>query len=230
MGNKTALVLGASGLVGKALVEILASRDYYQQIYLLVRRPLQLTSERCVQHIIDMDQLQRHQHLFDVNDVFCCLGTTIKKAKTREAFRKVDYDYPVEAGRLAESQHVDGYYIVTAMGANAASSIFYSRVKGEVEDKLAALGLPALHIFRPSLLTGDREEYRFGERVAERISPFVNPLLLGPLRKYRSIEAQTVALAMALTAEKREKGTHVHLSHEMADQVAYDNEQLRGGK
>jgi len=225
MGDKTALVLGASGLVGKALVEILASRNNYQRIHLVVRKPLQFTSERCVQHIIDMDQLQQYQQLFDVNDVFCCLGTTIKKAKTREAFRKVDYDYPVEAGRLAKSQHVDGYYIVTAMGANAASSIFYSRVKGEVEDKLATFGLPSLHLFRPSLLTGDREEYRFGERVAERISPFVNPLLRGPMRKYRSIEAKTVALAMALTAEKAAKGTHVHLSHEMADQVALYNEQ-----
>ncbi|WP_314588603.1 oxidoreductase [Paenibacillus terrigena] len=220
MENKTALVLGASGLVGAALVEILATRDYYQQIHLLVRRPLQLASGRCIQHVIDMDELQRYNHLFEVNDVFCCLGTTIKKAKSREAFRRVDYEYPVEAGQLAAQHHVDGYYIVTAMGASSRSSIFYSRVKGEVEDKLASLQLRSLHIFRPSLLTGNREEYRFGERVAEKISPFLNPLLVGPLKNYRSIKASTVALSMALTAEKPVKGTYVHLSHQMADQVA----------
>jgi len=221
MGDQRALVLGASGLVGTALVEILTSRNYYQQIHLLVRRPLKLDSDRCIQHVIDMDELQRYHHLFEVNDVFCCLGTTIKKAKSREAFRKVDYDYPVEAGQLAAMHHVDGFYIVTAMGASSTSSIFYSRVKGEVEDKLTSLQLRSLHMFRPSLLTGNREEYRFGERVAEKLSPFLNPLLLGPLKNYRSIEASTVALSMALTAEKSVKGTHVHLSHEMADQAAH---------
>jgi uncharacterized protein YbjT (DUF2867 family) len=217
--KKTALVLGATGLIGKELVKILSDNNQYERIHLLVRRPIELTSKNCEIHIINFDDLAKHLELFKVTDVFCCLGTTIKKARTKEAFRKVDYDYPVEAARLAKENGAEKYLIVTAMGADTKSLFFYNRVKGEVEEALNRLNLPSLHLFRPSLLLGEREEFRFGEKLAEKASGVLNNLMIGPLRPYRGIRAKKVAIAMALTAQSYKKGSNVYLSHEIDTMV-----------
>jgi uncharacterized protein YbjT (DUF2867 family) len=217
--KKTALVLGATGLIGKELVKILSENNRYERIHLLIRRPIELTLENGEIHIINLDDMAKHHELFKVTDVFCCLGTTIKKAKTKEAFRKVDYDYPVEAARLAKENGVEKYLIVTAMGADTKSLFFYNRVKGEVEEALNRLNLPSLHLFRPSLLLGEREEFRFGEKLAEKASGVLNNLMIGPLRPYRGIRAKKVAIAMALTAQSNKKGSNAYLSHEIDSMV-----------
>lgn len=213
--NKTALVLGASGLIGKELVNILINENQYEKIHLLVRKPIGIKNLKCEEHIVDFNHLHKYAELFQVTDVFCCMGTTMKKAKSKEAFRKVDYEYPVEAAKLALENGVHSFLIVSAMGANSQSLFFYNQVKGEVEEHLKRLNLPTLHIFRPSLLLGEREEFRFGEKMSSKVSGVLNAIMVGPLRPYKAIEAKKVANAMAKMAESDKKGVNIHLSNEI---------------
>lgn len=217
--NKTALVLGASGLVGNELVKILIKQNGYERIHVLVRKPIGIKESKCEQHIIDFDHLHGYSELFQVTDVFCCLGTTIKKAKSKEAFRKVDFSYPVEAAKLAKENEVDKFLIISAMGANRKSFVFYNQVKGQLEESLLQLNLPSLHIFRPSLLLGEREEFRLGEKLAIQVIGFFNTIMVGPLRPYKPIEAKKVAAAMAKTANTDKKGVNIYSSHEI-EQIA----------
>jgi uncharacterized protein YbjT (DUF2867 family) len=219
--KKTALVLGATGLIGKELVKILSENEKYQKVHLLVRRPIEVESEVCEVHIVDFDELHKYHELFQVTDVFCCLGTTIKAAKTKEAFRKVDYEYPIEAAKIAKENGAEKFLIVSSMGADTNSLFFYSRVKGDVEETLSKLYLPSLHIFRPSLLLGKREEFRFGEKLAEKASGILNKIMIGPLRPYRGIPAKKVAAAMVFVAQSNTKGNHIYLSHELDSMVGF---------
>ncbi|MEH7081835.1 oxidoreductase [Neobacillus drentensis] len=217
--RKTALILGATGLVGNELVKILIQQKNYEKIHLLVRRPMVSHDPLCEVHVVDFEQLHTYRELFQVTDVFCCLGTTIKKAKSKEAFRKVDYEYPVEAAKIAKRSEVEKFLIITAMGSNAKSSIFYNRVKGEVEESLDNLSLPSVHIFRPSLLLGDRKEFRFGEKIAAKTSAIINVLMVGPLRTYKAIEAKNVATAMAVVARVGKSGMNIYPSDKI-EQIA----------
>ena len=212
MSQKTALVLGATGMVGTELVKLLSSKKYYQTINLLTRRPLNLSDPTINQQVIDFNQLEQYTDLFQVQDIYICLGTTIKKAKTKEAFRKVDYEYVVEAAKLAKRGNIEKLLIITAAGADPKSRVFYSRVKGEVEEALKNMELHSLHIFRPSLLLGNRNEFRLGEAVMGKASSVLTKVMIGPLRPYRPIHAATVAAAMFKTAQTNQQGTHVYPS------------------
>jgi uncharacterized protein YbjT (DUF2867 family) len=150
------------------------------------------------------------------DDIFCCLGTTIKKAGSQAAFRKVDYDYVVSLADHARDAGAKRFLVVSSLGADARSSIFYSRVKGEMEAALRGIGFDALHIFQPSLLLGDRREARLGERLGIAASAIIAPFMLGPAKKYRPIDARVVANAMWKTAWNSERGIHVHPSNEIA--------------
>ncbi|MFK9090995.1 oxidoreductase [Bacillus salipaludis] len=214
--KKTAIVLGASGLVGNELVKTLIQRNHYNKIQLLVRRPIEnFESTICEQRTVDFDQLQTYPELFQVTDVFCCLGTTIKKTKSKEAFRKVDYDYPVEAAKLALKGRAEKFLIVSAMGADSESRFFYNRVKGDIEKSLKTLDFPSLHIFRPSLLLGERKEFRFGEKLGAKASGLLNTIMIGPMRPYKAIEAKNVAKAMASVAESDSNGVFTYSSQEI---------------
>jgi uncharacterized protein YbjT (DUF2867 family) len=203
--------------VGGELLQILLASQAYGKVTALVRRPLPLTHPKLEQRVTDWDHLEDQADAFAVDDLFCCLGTTIKKAGSQAAFRKVDFDYPVALARLGKAQGLSQYLIVTAMGADAHSSIFYNRVKGEVEEAVGAVGLPSVQIFRPSLLLGDRPEFRFGERVAAVISRGMAPLMGGGLRKYRPIEGRTVAEAMCRAAlSGAQPGVRIYRSDEIA--------------
>jgi uncharacterized protein YbjT (DUF2867 family) len=219
MKNKTALVIGASGLVGNELVKILLQQKTYENIHVLVRKPIEINNSKCNQHIINFDTLQKYANLFQVTDLYCCIGTTIKKAKSKEAFRKVDYGYPMEAAKLAKEKGVDKFLIISAMGANPKSLVFYNQVKGQVEESLSKLNLPSLHIFRPSLLLGERKEYRLGEKIASKASGVLNAIMVGPLRPYKAIEAKKVAAAMVNIASEDKQGVFIYSSHEI-EQIA----------
>lgn len=214
--KKTALVLGASGLVGNELVKILIQQKNYEKIHLLVRKPLEIKNSSCEMHVVDFDQLHKHHELFQVTDIFCCLGTTIKKAKSKEAFRKVDFEYPVKAAQLASVSGVEKFLIITAMGSNSKSRVFYNQVKGEVEEAIGKFSLPSVHIFRPSLLLGNRAEFRLGEKMAEKASIFLNTLMVGPLRPYKAIQAKNVAAAMAAVAGMDTSGVNIYPSDNIA--------------
>ncbi|WP_044640008.1 oxidoreductase [Risungbinella massiliensis] len=215
MARKKALVLGATGLIGKHLVEFLLYNPIYDTVRVLTRKPLELDHPQLEQHIISFDQLADHADYFQVDEVFCCLGTTMKKAQSKQNFRKVDYHYPLEAAKIAKQQECTQFVVVTSMGANPKSFFFYSKVKGELEQALQQLSFPMLHIFRPSLLLGEREEFRMGEQSAEFLSRFTSFLLQGMLRKYHPIEAKVVAEAMSKIASFNIKGTYIYSSDEI---------------
>jgi uncharacterized protein YbjT (DUF2867 family) len=209
---RTALLLGATGLVGGELLTLLLADPEYGRVTVLVRRNLPRMHAKLVQRVVDFKDLSKAADAYKVDDVFCCLGTTIKKAGSQEAFRVVDYEYPLESAKLAARQGAGQYLLITALGADAKSSVFYNRVKGEVEDAVGKLPLKSLHIFRPSLLLGDRQESRTGEKLATAVMKPLGFLLVGPLKKYRGIQASTVAQAMLRTAKRNVAGRHAYNS------------------
>jgi uncharacterized protein YbjT (DUF2867 family) len=209
---RTALLLGATGLVGGELLTLLLADPEYRQVTVLVRRNLSRTHPKLVQRVVDFKDLSKAADAYQVDDVFCCLGTTIKKAGSQEAFRVVDYTYPLESAKLAARQGAGQYLLITALGADAKSSVFYNRVKGEVEEAIGKLPLKGLHIFRPSLLLGNRQESRTGEKIAVAVMKPLGFLLAGPLKKYRGIQARTVAQAMLRTAKRDVAGRHTYNS------------------
>jgi uncharacterized protein YbjT (DUF2867 family) len=214
---RTALLLGATGLIGGHVLDLLLADAAYGRVVALGRRPVQREHARLEQHTADLGRLEEHADRFDVDDVFCCLGTTIKVAGSQEAFRRVDYEYVVNSARMAAEHGGRRYLLVTAGGANAASRIFYSRVKGEAEDAVRALPLPAAVILRPSLLLGDRAEPRPIEAMAQRWAPAINRMMMGPLRRYRPIEARTVARAMVRLAARDPRGVRIVENEEIQE-------------
>jgi len=202
---KTALVLGATGLVGKTLVEQLCQDHRYQTVTCLVRKPLSLdffctsanSADKVQPIVVDFENLQDYQGYFGCQHIYVCLGTTIKKAGSKGAFRKVDFEYVHVAAQLARAQRAVSFVWISSVGANAKSHNFYLRVKGELENAIIGMsGLDNACAVRPSLLLGEREEMRPAEKLASVISPFLSPLLVGGLMKYKPVQAADVAAQM----------------------------------
>lgn len=214
---RTAIVVGASGLVGKACLYELLEAQEYTRIVAVVRKPLALKYHQLHQLVVDFDNLDQYADQLVADDVFCCLGTTIKIAGSQDNSRKVDFDYPVKIAELALKNGAEQFLIVSAIGADSSSSIFYNRVKGDVEAAVSALGYPAVHIFRPSLLVGDRREVRVGELIGKYVMMATGFFFLGPLKKYKSIHGGTVAKAMVKVALKHEHGHFVYNSDRIAE-------------
>lgn len=200
--HKTALLLGATGLVGQHLLTLLLEDTRYDRVICLVRnKPAEeyatLSSAGKLQlEVVDYEKLPDCGELFAATHVYVCLGTTIKKAGSEQAFRKVDYDYVLQAAKLAQQHGAKSFVWISSVGADSTSSNFYLRVKGELECAIAAL--PELHALpiQPSLLLGHRDEFRLGEKLAVWLSPLLAPLMLGPMKKYRPIHAIDVAQQM----------------------------------
>jgi uncharacterized protein YbjT (DUF2867 family) len=205
--NKTALIAGASGLTGGYLLNLLLESPEYSTVIAYVRKSSGLTHPKLKEMLVDWETLQEP---VAAEDVFCCLGTTIKKAGSQEAFRRVDYDYPLQLAQLQFRGGSQQFLLVSAMGADAESSIFYSRVKGELENALQSIGYNSLHIFRPSFIAGPRKESRPGEKIGLAIFSLLAPLFIGPLKKYAPIQAEHIARAMLRTAQKNEPGMRVY--------------------
>ena len=178
--KKTALIAGASGLVGNYLLRMLLQSDHYAKVISIGRKTLSVIHPKLEQRIIDFDKLAATTDLV-ADDIFCCLGTTMKKARSKENFYKVDYTYVVNLAKATNAQYAHQFLVVSAMGANAGSTFYYNHVKGEMEAAISKLPFRAIHIFRPSLLTGDRQEKRLGEQVGEVVLAVLNPLMLGQL-------------------------------------------------
>jgi uncharacterized protein YbjT (DUF2867 family) len=221
----TAVVIGASGLTGRALVARLAQDRRYARVIACVRKPTEFAAN-VTTHIVDFDALiespQAFARSFETLKVqppvhaFCCLGTTIKVAGSQEAFRRVDFDSVVafaNAMKLLGTAHIG---VISALGASVKSSVFYSRVKGEMEAAVAETGIASLHFARPSFLDGDRSESRPGEKLGIVATKLLTPVLLGPLKRYRVVNVERVAAKLVAVASAALVGVTVSESETIA--------------
>ena len=192
----TVLIAGASGLVGRHLIELLLAAPEYDRVISLGRRKLEATHPKLEQMIVDFTALDQALVGVRCDDVYCCLGTTIRQAGSRENFRAVDHAAVLALGWAARRQGARRFFLVSALGADPHSRIFYNRVKGETEEALLVLDFATLALFRPSLLLGRRVYPRLGERMMAALLWIADPMLLGRLGKYRAIGAAVVARAM----------------------------------
>jgi uncharacterized protein YbjT (DUF2867 family) len=212
MAPRCALVAGATGLVGGHVVEHLVESADVDRVVVLVRKKTgKWSSTKVEEKVVDYDALDPAA-FSGVSEVYACLGTTIKKAGSQDAFRKVDHDYTLAVANAAEAAGVERFAVVSSVGASAGSSNFYLRVKGETDDAIERIGFASLIIARPSMLVGNREESRPGEKIGIALGKAFSFTMVGGLRKYRPIEAKRVAHAM-IDALKDAKGTRI-LEHE----------------
>lgn len=207
---RIALVAGATGLVGQFLVQRLLDSGAYDQIKLLGRRAVSIDDARIENVISDYSDLASLGNKLKADDVFCCLGTTLKKAGSRAAFERVDHQMVVDLARAAHAQGARQFMVVSAAGTAEHSPSFYSRVKAHMERDVSAVGYDAVHIVRPALLIGAREESRPAEHISQMIMPLFNPLLIGGLKKYRSARGEDVADALLQLARRETRGVHIH--------------------
>lgn len=207
-----ALVLGATGLVGGHLLEMLLANEKFSKVETWSRSKMKISNSKLKQVAYSFEKNVPYPELEDIDVVFCCLGTTIKKAGSKEAFIRVDEEIPLEVALMAKQNHCEKYLIVTAMGANATSVVFYNRVKGKVEDSLTNFNFGQLGIFRPSMLLGDRKEQRTMESVSQKVMLFFD--FLTP-KNFKAITADKVAKAMMAFALSDKKGKTIMESGSM---------------
>jgi uncharacterized protein YbjT (DUF2867 family) len=208
----TALIAGATGLVGNHVLQLLLGDLYFGSVIAVTRKPVGVHNSKLSNPVVDFDNLDQHVQKLKTDIVFCCLGTTIKQAGSRHNFWKVDHDYVLSLARITRQAGAKKFLLVSALGANRNSSFFYNEVKGKLEEAIGAVGFEHYHILRPALLLGNRSETRPGEdaaKTAYRILDFMIP------KKYKAIQADRVARAMVHFAKSDVKGTHIHNSIEL---------------
>lgn len=209
---KTALVAGSTGLIGSQLIELLLNDGHYLKVIAISRKKLASANAKLINVVCELNQLADHQEQLKADDVFCCLGTTMKKAKSKEAFRAVDFDAPLSLAQISKEQGAKKFLLISALGSNKNSSIFYNQVKGEVEESIQKIGFDSYHVFRPSLLLGPRKDQRSGEeagKIFDKLFGWAVP------KKYRPIESIKVARAMLNFAQQDQPGNYIHESLEM---------------
>lgn len=203
MNQKTAIVLGATGLTGSLLLKRLIADDSYTTIKLFSRRPTGNSSPKVKEFIGDMLQLEQFKNDFTADELFCCVGTTSAKTKDRTIYKAIDFGIPSAASKLAKMKNIPTFLVISSMGANTKSKIFYSRTKGEMEQAVMDQEIPYTYILRPSLILGGRDERRMGESAGAFVMKLTNTLLVGKLKKYRAIGADCIAAAMINLAKSK---------------------------
>lgn len=195
------------------MLRALLADPEWGRVHSLVRRPSGTEDPKLTEHVVDFDELDGQVDLFAGADVFCCLGTTASQAGSKEAFRKVDYGYVVKLAELAANGKARQFLLVSGIGTSPKSPIYYSQVKAEAEQAVSAVGLPAVQIFRPSLLLASRSDNRSAEATLARLTPLANLLLIGPLARYRPVKTSEVARHMIEVARAEPAGVHVHYEY-----------------
>lgn len=194
--DKTAIILGATGLTGGLLLKSLLADDRYLNITVFTRSPLGFTHQKLTEIQCDLLKLEAQQTQFTADEVFCCIGTTKAKTPDKELYKAIDFGIPVSAAQLCKKNNIPAFLVVSAMGADASSSIFYNKVKGEMEAAVLQLGLPKTHILQPGLIGGDRNESRPGEYVGKQLMKVLGFLMVGSLKKYKAIAPENIAATM----------------------------------
>jgi len=193
---KTAIVLGASGLTGSLLLDRLLNDDRYGIVKVFGRKTIAKSHPKLQEHLCDLLKLEDQLELFNSDEVYCCIGTTMKKTSDKEVYHQIDFGIPVAAAKLCVKNNIETIVIVSALGANAKSSIFYNRTKGEMQEAVTAEKIKNIFFMQPSFIGGNRKEQRTGEKIGIAIFKFIQPILIGPLKKFRMIQADTIAKAM----------------------------------
>ncbi|MDO1502044.1 nucleoside-diphosphate sugar epimerase [Winogradskyella maritima] len=202
--GKTAIILGSTGLTGGILLEKLLEDVRYSEIKVFNRNSVGKSHPRLKEYIVDLIQFDTFAPNFKADEVFCCIGTTLKKTPDKELYRRIDYGIPVEAAKTAKANIVSKFLVMSSMGANPNSSVFYNKTKGEMERDVLAQNIENTYVLQPSLIGGKRDEKRTGEYIGKLFMSIINPLLFGPLKKYQSIKPETIANAMLFLANSEE--------------------------
>ncbi len=205
---KKAIIAGATGLVGSHLLEILLEKGEYDRIVSFVRRPSGMSHPVLRERLVAFKDLDSMEFQSDVDDIFCCLGTTMKKAGSKKKFIQVDFDYPLKLAEIGLQHGAKRMFIISSMGANRKSMFFYSRVKGKMEQAISKLAFKTIGIFRPALILGDRKESRMGEEVAKKVTSLIDPILPKSLSKYKGVQAKDIAKAMFDFSQTNAEGVH----------------------
>jgi uncharacterized protein YbjT (DUF2867 family) len=219
MAEKTALIIGCTGLVGEHCLTELLANNTYTRVTALSRSPLAITHNKLHNLVVDFDKPDNYKEQLKADDIYCAMGTTIGKAGSEEAFRKVDFDYPHKTAELALWNGAKRFILVSSLGADASSTIFYSRVKGELEEALKKMNYEALIILRPSILLGDRKEKRMGEAIGRFAAEKFSFLFAGPLKQYRGTPAAMVAKVMVKLGSANAKGVRVLENNEIFEEA-----------
>lgn len=198
--SKTAIIIGATGLTGSFLVQLLLKDNRYDTLKLFSRTASRIDHPKIQEYLVDMLHLSQYEDNFTGDEVFCCIGTTHAKTPNKELYYQIDYGIPYNAAKLCKKQHISTYIVVSALGANKNSTVFYTRTKGQMEEAILELNIPKTHLLQPSLIAGKRTEKRSGEYIMKLIMKIINPLCIGRLKKYRSIYPQTIASSMVWLA------------------------------
>ena len=212
MQRQTAVVIGATGLIGSQLVNLLLKDNDFSDVRILVRRPISISHPKLTVQVVDFDNYHGLKEKISTgHSLFCCVGTTQKKVKgDKVAYRKVDFDIPVNSAHAAIENGMKRYLLVSSIGADPGSNNFYLKLKGEAEQAISKLSFESIHFFRPSLLLGDRKEFRAGERIAQVSMKMLSFIFLGRIKKYKPIHSNDVAKAMIAAAKKSAGGVQIH--------------------
>lgn len=221
MSGQTAIIVGATGAIGRKLTPLIVASKRYAKLIILHRHATPFANlDKVDERLFDFRSLSTLPVEEPVEDVFCCVGTTQKKAGSLDAFQHVDRDIPVGLARWAAAHQAGTFVTISAIGANAKSPSPYMRTKGEMEDGVSSAGVRSAYIMRPSLLRGERDEFRLAEEVGNAALAVLGPIMIGPFKKYRSVRTETVAKAMLVCAKMSEPGVHIVESDTIQDLAA----------
>jgi len=206
---KTAILLGGSGAVGSELLQLLLADNRYEKIKLFARSSINVRDTKIEEHLVNLFELENYADVFTGDEVYCCIGTTKAKTPDKKTYHAIDYGIPVAAAKLAADNGIETYVVVSAIGADADSSVFYNRTKGEMQEAVLAENIHKVHLLQPSLILAERKDNRIVEKIAEGFMWVINPLLFGDAAKYKSIKAATIAKAMLWLANNHYRETIV---------------------
>jgi uncharacterized protein YbjT (DUF2867 family) len=194
--KKTAIILGATGLTGSILLKKLMNDQRYETIKLFSRKKIEGLPKKVTQYIGDVLTLQNFKEEFKADEVFCCIGTTAKKTPNKETYKKIDFGIPATAAKLSKENNINTFLVISALGANEKSAVFYNKTKGQMQQEVLKQNIPNTFILQPSIIDGNRNETRIGEKIGLIIFKLIQPLFIGPLKKYKVIKAEEIAQAM----------------------------------
>ncbi|WP_158837476.1 NAD(P)H-binding protein [Polaribacter sp. L3A8] len=220
--KKTAIIIGATGLTGNSILQKLIKDERYESIKLFSRSKIEGLPKKVHQFIGDVLKLEEFKDDFTADEVYCCIGTTAKKTPDKTLYKKIDYGIPVAAAKLAKENNISTFLVISAMGADKNSSVFYNKTKGEMEQSVLQQDIKNTFILRPSLIDGERKEQRFLEKIGLVVFKIIQPLFIGKLKKYKIINAESIAKAMIILANNK-SNTEVIITSNDIKQISKNN-------